>query len=95
MKNYVVYHLIHVQTPYQYNPKLVITEVPSEVDLTEEDVSRGGYQFEEFGTAWANHVLTEIKRDKSEMPGDLVAKLHGGGYETVRYSELDKPFPFE
>ena len=94
MKSYVVYHLIHVQTPYQHNPKLVITGVPDEVDLTEEDIDRGGYQFGEFGSAWANYRLTQIK-SKEDMPSDLVAKLHEGGYETISYADLDKPFPFQ
>jgi len=95
MKSYVIYHVIHIHTPHQYHPKLVITDVPDEVDLSEEDVNRGGYEFGEFGMAWANHSLRQIA-DKKDLPAELVAKLHGDGYRTVSYDDLvNKPLPFE
>ena len=95
MKSYVVYHLIHVQTPHQHNPELVITDVPDGVELTEDDVTRFGYLFGEVGSAWCNYVLQEII-DKDKMPADLVAQLYSDSYKTVSYNELiNKPFPFQ
>ncbi len=97
MKNYVVYHLIHVNTPHQHNPKLVVTGVPNDVDLTTEDVDRGGYQFGEFNRAWCNYYLEEIEEKGKNLASDLVAKLHEDcQYETISYDALtNNALPFE
>ena len=97
MKSYVVYHLIHVNTPHQHNPKLVVKDVPDDVNLTTEDVDRGGYQFGEFGSAWCNYYLEEIKKKGKNLASDLVAKLHEDWqYETISYDDLtNRAFPFE
>jgi len=81
-----VYHLIHVQTPHQHLPKLLIQEVPEGEEVTEELLERAGYLFQEFNTFWANHVLTEV--DVKESPSDLVAHIREGDFERIIYADL-------
>jgi len=86
-KTWCVYHLIHVNTPYRYIPKLVIEEVPADVDLDHEILERAGYQYGEFNVPWANHVLEEV--DVETSPSDLIARLRRGpSCENITYKEL-------
>lgn len=81
-----VYHLIHTRTPYQHIPKLLITEVPQNVKITEDIIERAGYLFGEFNIPWANHVLVEV--DMKESPSDLVARIRKGNFSENTYAEL-------
>ena len=86
MATYAVYHLIHVRTPYQCIPKLVITDVPDDAELTEELLERAGYQFGEFNIPWANHALEKV--DVKESPADLVARIRNGEGERIAWPNL-------
>jgi hypothetical protein len=86
MATYVVYHLIHVHTPYKHIPKLLITDVPEGEEPTRELLERAGYQFGEFNIAWANHVLTKV--DVKGSPSDLVARIRQGDGERIAWHDL-------
>lgn len=86
MATWCVYHFIHVRTPYQYIPKLVIRDVPDDVNLTADLLERAGYQFGEFGIPWANHALERVSAKDS--PSDLVARIRNGGGARITYAEL-------
>jgi len=86
MTTWCVYHLIHVRTPHQHLPKLVIREVPEGEDVTEDLLERAGYLFQEFDIPWANHVLTEV--DAKDSPADLVAHIRQGDGESITWGEL-------
>ena len=86
MSTWCVYHLIHVRTPHQYIPKLLITDVPEDEEVTTELLERAGYQFEEFNIPWANHVLAQV--DARESPSDLVARIRKGGFDRITFSDL-------
>ena len=86
MTTWCVYHLIHVRTPHQHLPRLLVTEVPKGAEVTEELLERAGYLFSEFNVAWANHVLTEV--DVKGSPSDLVARIREGGFERIAYADL-------
>jgi len=87
-KTWCVYHLIHVRTPYQYIPKLVIAEAPEGEAVTTDLLERAGYQFGEFGIPWANHVLEQV--DVQDAPSDLVARLRRGEGKWIIYDDLVK-----
>lgn len=80
-----VYHVIHVRTPHQHIPKLVVTDVPVGVEVSEEMLERAGYLFEEFNIPWANHAIAPVDKD---APSDLVARLRAGEGEWLTYSDL-------
>ena len=86
MAIWCVYHLIHVRTPYQYIPKLVITDVPEGEAVTEDLLERAGYMFGEFNVSWANHVITLV--DVRESPADLVARIRQGEVERIAWPSL-------
>ena len=81
-----VYHLIHVQTPHQHLPKLVITDVPDGETVTQDLVERAGYQFGEFGIPFANHVLEQV--DVANSPSDLIARIRAGECDRIPYAKL-------
>ena len=84
-KTWCVYHVIHVRTPHQHLPKLVVTDVPSGAEVTKETLERAGYLFEEFNIPWANHAIAPVDKD---APSDLVARLRAGEGEWLTYSDL-------
>lgn len=86
MSTWCVYHLIHVRTPHQHIPKLVIRDVPDDVELTTDLLGRAGYQFEEFGIPWANHCLERVSAKTA--PDDLVARIRRGEGRRVTYADL-------
>ena len=86
MATFAVYHLIHVRTPHQHIPKLVITDVPEGEEPTEELLERAGYQFGEFNIPWANHALDKV--DAKESPADLVARIRQGEGERIAWPDL-------
>jgi hypothetical protein len=86
MATFAVYHLIHVRTPHQHIPKLVITEVPEGETVTQDLVERAGYMFGEFNVPWANHVLEQV--DVKESPADLVSRIRQGEGERITYADL-------
>ena len=86
MSTWCVYHLIHVRTPYQHLPKLLVTDVPEGENVTQDLRERAGYQFGESNIAWANHILEEV--NAQESPSDLVARIRQGGFERMTYAEL-------
>ena len=86
MATFAVYHMIHVRTPHQHIPKLVVSDVPEGEELSEELLERAGYQFGEFNIPWANHVLTEV--DVKESPSDLVARIRSGDGERIAWGDL-------
>jgi len=86
MSTWCVYHLIHVRTPHQHLPRLLVTDVPEGAEVTEELLERAGYLFSEFNVTWANHVLTEV--DPQGSPSDLVARIREGGFESITYADL-------
>jgi|YNPBryantNP2012_1023418.scaffolds.fasta_scaffold83531_1 hypothetical protein len=86
MATWCVYHLIHVRTPWQYIPRLVITDVPDDTEVTTDLLERAGYQYEEFGVPWANHGVERL--DPKSSPSDLVARVRNGAGERIRWSDL-------
>ena len=86
MATWCVYHLIHVRTPHQHIPQLVITDVPEDAEITRDLLERAGYQFGEFGIPWANHVITRV--DAQESPADLVARIRNGAWRWIAYGDL-------
>ena len=86
MATFAVYHMIHVRTPHQHIPKLVITDVPEGEELSEELLERAGYQFGEFDIPWANHVLEQV--DAKGSPSDLVARIRSGEGEWIAWPDL-------
>jgi len=85
MKTWVVYHLIHVRTPHQYLPQLVISGVPDDKKITREMLERAGYQFGEFGIPWANHCIECISQT---TPSDLIYRLRQGAGERLTWEKL-------
>ena len=81
-----VYHLIHVRTPHQHIPKVLVVDVPEGEEVTEDLLERAGYQFSEFNIPWANHVLEEV--DVKDSPSDLVARIREGDFERITYADL-------
>lgn len=86
MATWCVYHLIHVSTPHQHIPKLVIREVPDGETVTQDVVERAGYLFQEFDIPWANHVLERV--DPIVSPSDLVGLIRQGEGRAVTWAEL-------
>ena len=88
MATWCVYHMIHVRTPYQYLPQLVIREVPEEEKVSKDLLERAGYQFGEFNIPWANHSLEEVSASTS--PGDLVYRIREGFGEQTTWAKLQE-----
>jgi len=86
MATWCVYHLIHVRTPHQYIPQLVITDVPEDAEVTKDLLERAGYQFGEFNIPWANHGIMRV--DAQESPADLVARIRNGQGRWIAYNDL-------
>lgn len=84
-KSYVVYHLLHQRTPYEYIPKLVVTDVPDGAELTRDLFARAGYEFSEFGIPWANHDVWPVN---AGLPADLVRRLRNYSGEVIAYGDL-------
>lgn len=84
MSTYCVYHIIHVQTPYRYIPKLFVTEVPREKsvdwDLVDEYADYG-----EFNTPHANHKIQQVS---SQSPVSIKRAYREGDCPRVTYAEL-------
>lgn len=81
-----VYHLIHVRTPHQHIPKLLITEVPQCMTPTFDTIERAGYLFDEFNISWANHVLEKVSTKDS--PSDLVSRIRQGDTRRITWGDL-------
>lgn len=88
MATWCVYHVIHVRTPHQYLPRLVIRDVPEEEVITKGLLERAGHQFGEFGIPWANHVIEKVSPDTSET--DLVYRLRTGEGAKISWDRLQK-----
>ena len=86
MSTWCVYHLIHVKTPHQHLPRLLITDVPDGAEVTQDLAERAGYLFSEFDIPWANHVLEQV--DAQDSPSDLVARIRDGDFECITYADL-------
>jgi len=86
MATWCVYHVIHVRTPHQHIPKLVVTDVPDEEEVTHDLVDRAGFSFGEFEIPWANHALEEVTA--GDAPADLVSRIRQGEGDRVTYEEL-------
>ena len=86
-RNWVVVFLIHVRTPHEHIPKLVIKHVP--VDLSKYDVmdfcESMGYGFGEFGIAWANHYVCPLK----DAPSSVKGAYRKGEIETIEWKDLN------
>lgn len=85
MATWCVYHLIHVRTPHQHIPKLVVTDVPEGASVDEDTVQRAGYLFSEFGIPFANHVIERVDQDS---PSDLVGRIRSGEGERITWADL-------
>lgn len=68
MKDWVVYYLIHVRTPYRHIAQLFINAVPGEITAREIKslLTQAGYRFGEFGVAWANHVVEPLDENSPD-----------------------------
>ena len=86
-RTWAVVWVIHVNTPYQYIPKLFIKNVPP--DFNKQDVKEWlegcGYQFGEFGIPWANHSVGPI----NEYPASVQGAYRRGEVERIAYGELE------
>jgi len=80
---------IHVRTPYQFIPKLFITEIPENITASElqDDIEEAGYIFSEFGVKWANHSVVSSIKDEHI---DVRRAFKNNEVETISYSELQK-----
>jgi hypothetical protein len=85
MATWVVYHLIHVRTPRQHIPKLLITQVPEDQEVTRDLLERAGIFFEEFGELWANHYIEKLGPDS---PSDLVGRARNPAVPRITWAEL-------
>ena len=85
MATWCVYHLIHVRTPHQHLPKLIVTDVPEGETVDQAIAERAGYMFGEFGISFANHVVERIGPDS---PSDLVGRIRAGEGERITWADL-------
>ena len=85
MKTWVVYHLIHVRTPRQHIPRLIITEVPDNEKVTWDLLERAGYLFGEFGIPRANHGIVCLN---SDAPSDLVGRARDPWVPRIAWTDL-------
>ena len=85
-RKWAVVHEIHIRVPHEYIPKLVITDVPIDVEGHELRylIDSAGYYFGEFGVRWANHRLWPSK----EWPAEVIGAWRRGDVEVVSYDEL-------
>lgn len=95
MATWAVVYLIHVCTPHQHVPKLIIRGVPDNATIDWETVERAGYSFGEFGIPRANYYITRV--DPARSPSDLVGAIrrilqNPDAYDVpiVEYQELVK-----
>lgn len=86
MATWAVVHLIHVRTPHQHIPRLIITGVPEEEEVTRDLLEQAGFRFGEFGIPWANHYITRVEPGKS--PSDLVGRARDVGVPRIRWADL-------
>jgi len=86
MATWAVVHLIHVRTPHQHIPRLIITGVPEEEEVTRDLLEQAGFQFGEFGTPWANHYITRVEPGKS--PSDLVGRARDPYVPRIAWTDL-------
>ena len=87
MHTVVVYHLIHVTTPYRRIAKLVIDEVPETIRTIDivDACDAAGYTYGEFGIPWANHCIASLTEDfRADYPR-LIGAIRHGEYE-ARYT---------
>ena len=84
-KVWCAYRVVRTAFPPQYIPRLIITDVPPEVEITEELLQMAGYCLERF-TPWVNHRVIDF----DEFPADLLERVRGGGsdIECITFSEL-------
>jgi len=78
---WVVCYVEHVQTPFVYSPRIVITDVPD--DKTKKDVKRfievKGLTPYDYKMAWANYCLVRL----DEAPAIVIAKVRKQYYDKV------------
>ena len=78
---WVVCYVEHVQTPFSYSPRIVITDVPE--SASEKDVRRfiesKGLTPRHYKMAWANHCLVRL----DEAPAIIIAKVRKQYYDKV------------
>ena len=86
MAKWAVVHLIHVQTPHQHIPKLVVEDVPTDKGeaFVKDWLEAAGYKFGEFGIPWANHYVARLRDCLPSVQG----AYRRGRVETVKYEEL-------
>lgn len=65
-RTYLVYFLIHVNTPYQYILKATVKNASS-FDEAKEACTAAGFEPSEFGIPWANHHITTLKDAESSL----------------------------
>jgi hypothetical protein len=85
MATWCVAHVIHVTTPFEYRPRLVIKDVPNDVEITWEDIELAGYYYGEFGVPRGNHWLTRITR---KSPWGLRRAVRRAHDVTITYDDL-------
>ena len=83
-KVWCAYKIIRTFPP-QYVPRLLITGVPPEVEITEWLLREAGYSFERL-IPWVSHGVVDFE----EFPDDLLERVRGGGsdIECISYEEL-------
>jgi hypothetical protein len=79
----LVYHLIHVTTPYRHIPKLVIADYFA----SKEEINQAGYWFGEFGIPWANHYVLHFE-SKADIPADAIPAIMNGKVEILSRQEF-------
>jgi hypothetical protein len=85
MATWVVYHLIHVRTPHQRIPKLLITQVPDDEKVPRDLLERAGFMFGEFGIPWANHYIEKLGPNS---PSDLVGRARNPDVPRIAWEDL-------
>jgi len=71
--------VVYACTPRRHLPRLVIVNVPEDVELTWEVIERAGFLFEDA------EVLEKIDND---TPSDLIGRIRMGDTLTIAYEQL-------
>jgi len=90
MAKWAVVYLIHVRTPHQHIPKLVVEDVPDELtaDEVKDWLEEMGYTFGACGVPWANHYVARLR----DCPPSVRGAYRAGEVEIIKYR---KPEPVD
>jgi hypothetical protein len=85
MATWAVTWVHHVTTPFRRLVRLVVKNVPRDIELTWDDIEAAGYSFGEFGIPRANHRLFRVTRD---APADVKRQIAEDAILSITYEQL-------